>query len=65
VSRNRVFAVVLLIVAFAGLAASKAFPFLDDVPSAAKTAIAVVSAGCGLAGVALWFRKPSETDTPA
>lgn len=58
---SRILAVVLLAVALAGLAASKAFPFLDDVPTALKAAIAAVGAACGLIGVWLWLRStPSK-----
>jgi hypothetical protein len=56
--RQRALAVLLLLVAFAALAASKAFPFLDDVPGWVRTAVAVAGGVSGLAGVALWLRKP-------
>ena len=59
-SRDRVFAVVLLLIAFVSLASSKAFNFLDDIPTAAKIGIVVVGAVCGLAGVGLWLRKAPE-----
>ena len=54
---QRSVAVVLILFAFLALAASKAFPFLDDVPGLVKTAVAVVGAACGLTGVYLWVRK--------
>ena len=56
-SRDRVLAVVLLLIAFLALAGSKAFPFLRDVPTAAEVTIVVVGVLCGLAGVRLWLRK--------
>jgi len=56
VNLRRSAAVVLLIVAFLGLAASRAFPFLDDIPGLVKTAIACAAAACALAGVYLWVR---------
>lgn len=55
--RDRILAVLLLAVALAGLTASKAFPFLDDVPEPVKIAVVLVGAASGLAGVWLWLRK--------
>ncbi|RKR92184.1 hypothetical protein BDK92_6618 [Micromonospora pisi] len=57
---QRVLAVILLLIAFLALAASKAFPFLDDIPGVAKSAIAVAGAACGLTGVWLWLRKTPD-----
>jgi len=57
VNVQRSVAVVLILFAFLALAASKAFPFLDDVPGLVKMAITVVGAACGLTGVYLWLRK--------
>jgi hypothetical protein len=59
-SRDRILAVLLLLIAFATLVASRALPVLDDVPGPAKVAIVVVGVVCGLAGVGLWLRKGSE-----
>ena len=57
VNLRRVAAVALLLIAFLTLAASRAFPFLNDIPEIAKTAIVVVGAASALAGVYLWTRK--------
>ncbi|MCZ7438175.1 hypothetical protein O7598_17325 [Micromonospora sp. WMMC241] len=57
---QRVLAVVLFVLAFLALAATRAFPFVDDLSGVAKSAVAVVGAACLLAGVALWMRKPPE-----
>ncbi|WP_431935515.1 hypothetical protein [Micromonospora sp. RP3T] len=53
---QRVLALVLFVVAFLTLAASRAFPFLDDVPGAAEVGVAVAGAACLLVGVWLWLR---------
>jgi len=64
--RQRVLAVLLLLIAFVALALSRAFPFMDDVPGLAKSAIAVGGAACALAGVWLWVRKaPGQAAPPA
>ena len=55
-NRQRALAVLLLVIAFLAVAASRAFPFLDDVNGVTETAIVVVGAACGLAGVWLWLR---------
>lgn len=55
--RDRILAVLLLVVALAGLTASKTFPFLDDFPEPAEIAVVIVGAASGLAGVWLWLRK--------
>ncbi|MDW5328325.1 hypothetical protein [Plantactinospora sp. KLBMP9567] len=57
---RRVLAVVLLLIAFITLAASRAFPILDDVSGVAKSAIAVAGAACVLVGVWLWVRKTPD-----
>ena len=56
-SPQRVVAVVLFLVAFLTLAASRAFPFLDDIPGVVETVIVLVGVSCGLAGAYLWLRK--------
>jgi len=53
---RRSVAVVLFLIAFLALAASKAFPFRDDIPGMVKAAIAVAGAACALSGVYLWVR---------
>ena len=63
--RNRVLAVLLLLVAFVALVLSHTFPFLDNLSALEETAIAVGGAVCGLAGVSLWLRKaPQQDDSP-
>jgi ABC-type Mn2+/Zn2+ transport system permease subunit len=59
-SRDRVFAALLLLIAFATLAASKAFPFVRDFPEPAKIAVVAIGGICALAGVGLWLRKAPE-----
>jgi hypothetical protein len=59
---RRALALLLLLLAFLGLAASRAFPFLDDVPGVVKTVAACVAAACGLAGVGLWLRRPPGSE---
>jgi hypothetical protein len=60
-NRQRMLAVVLLVIAFLTLAASRAFPFLDGLPRVAEAAVVVVGAACGLAGVWLWVGKTSAS----
>ena len=60
-NRQRVLAVILLIIAFLTLAASRAFPFLDDISGAAETAIVVAGAACALGGVWLWLRGTASS----
>ena len=43
------------------LAASRAFPFLDDIPGAIETAIVLLGVVCALAGVYLWLRKSPDS----
>lgn len=62
--RQRVLAVLVLLIAFLALALSRAFPFLDELPGLAKSAIAFAGAACGLAGVWLWLRKTPERSSP-
>jgi thiosulfate reductase cytochrome b subunit len=56
-TRQRVVAIPLLILAFLALVASHAFPFLDDLSGLQEAAIAFFGAACALAGVGLWLRK--------
>ncbi|WP_422771991.1 hypothetical protein ACN28C_02465 [Plantactinospora sp. WMMC1484] len=63
-TRQRILAVLLLLIAFVALALSRAFPFLDDFPTLAKSAIAVAGAACGLTGVWLWLRRTPERSSP-
>jgi hypothetical protein len=60
--RQRALAVALLLVAFLALAASRAFPFLDDISGVAKVAIALTGAACALAGAWLWLRKTPDSE---
>ncbi|MFD0969780.1 hypothetical protein [Plantactinospora endophytica] len=62
--RQRVLAVLLLVIGFLALALSQAFPVLDDLPTLAKSAIAVAGAASTLTGVWLWFRKTPEGSSP-
>ncbi|KAB1161887.1 hypothetical protein F6X68_02315 [Micromonospora sp. AMSO12t] len=59
--RQRVLAVLLFLIALVALAASRTFPFLDDLPELAESAIACLGAACLLTGVWLWLRKPAAT----
>ena len=59
-NRDRIVAGVLLLIALLSLAASKAAPFLDDAPAAARTAIVILGVVCGLGGVWLWLRRSPE-----
>ena len=59
---QRVLALVLFVAAFLALAASRALPFLDDVPGAAKFGVAVAGAACVLVGVWLWQRASPESE---
>lgn len=61
--RRRAFAVVLLVIAFLTLAATRAFPFLGDVSGLTETAIVFAGVACGLAGVWLWTRKTPEPES--
>ncbi|WP_430502433.1 hypothetical protein ACQRWP_12770 [Micromonospora trifolii] len=58
--RDRIVAGLLLVIALLTLAASKAVPFLDDIPVAARTAIVILGVTCGLGGVWLWLRRSPE-----
>ena len=62
VNPQRVVAVALFLVALLAVGASRAFPFLDDLPGPMETAIVVVGVACALAGVTLWLRKPPGSD---
>jgi hypothetical protein len=57
---QRVIAVILLLIAFLALAASRAFPFLDGLSGAAESAIAMAGAACALTGVWLWLRRTPD-----
>ncbi|MEV4758806.1 hypothetical protein AB0J86_27430 [Micromonospora sp. NPDC049559] len=63
-SRDRILAVLLLLVALAALAAGNAFPFVEDAPWALKSAVAVVGAACLLLGVRLWVRGSGQDRNP-
>ena len=56
-TRQRIGAIFLLLIAFLTLVASRAFPFLDDISGVTETAIALVGAACALLGTYLWLRK--------
>jgi hypothetical protein len=60
-SPQRVVAVVLFLLAFLTLAASRAFPFLDDIPGVVETVVVLVGVSCGLAGVYLWLRETPDS----
>ncbi|WP_433389170.1 hypothetical protein [Micromonospora sp. KLBMP9576] len=62
--RQRVLAVLLLLIAFLTLALSHTFPFLDDLSELAETAIVIVGVACALAGVSLWLRGAPERPSP-
>ncbi|MFY1674968.1 hypothetical protein ACN27G_34350 [Plantactinospora sp. WMMB334] len=64
-TRQRIVAVLLLLIAFVALALSRAFPFLDDLPTLAKSAITVAGAVCALTGVWLWLRKAPQRSSPS
>jgi hypothetical protein len=63
VTRQRVLAAFLLFIAFLALAASRAFPFLDDLSEAVKIAVTFAGAACALTGVWLWLRKRPGSET--
>jgi hypothetical protein len=44
------------------LAASRHFPFPDDIPDVAKAAITLAGAACTLAGAWLWARKKPDSE---
>jgi hypothetical protein len=60
VTPHRSVAVVLILVAFLALAASRAFPFMDDIPGVMQTAIVLLGAVSAMAGVYLWLRKSPD-----
>ena len=60
VSPHRVVAVILFAIAILTLAASRALPFLVDIPGAVQAAIVVVGVVCVVVGVRLWLRKTSD-----
>jgi len=59
-ARDRILATALLLIALVALAASKAFPFLRDMPDGAQVAVVIAGVVCGLAGVWLWLRKGAD-----
>ena len=61
VNPQRLVAVVLFLAAFLALAASRAFPFLNDIPGVVETAIVLLGVVCALAGVYLWLRKSPDS----
>ncbi|MEU6022922.1 hypothetical protein [Micromonospora sp. NPDC047134] len=61
---QRVVAVVLLFYCFVGMVLSRVYPFMDDWPELAETAIAISSAVAGVLGVVLWLRKSPEQASP-
>ncbi|MBX7268389.1 hypothetical protein KIF24_21810 [Micromonospora sp. Llam7] len=63
-TRQRVLAVLLLLIAFLALVVSRTFPFLDDLSGLAESAIAVGGAACGLVGVWLWLRGTPQGAPP-
>ncbi|MEG3634974.1 hypothetical protein [Micromonospora palythoicola] len=64
-NRQRVLAVLLLLIAFLALVASRTFPFTDDLSGLAEFAIALGGAACGLAGVWLWLRPAPAGEAPS
>ena len=56
-TRQRIGAIVLLLIAFLALVAGRAFPFLGDISGVAEPAIALGGAACALLGTFLWLRK--------
>lgn len=60
-TRHRIGAVVLLLIAFLALVASQAFPFLDDISGMTETAVVLAGAACALLGVSLWVRNTPTT----
>ncbi len=61
---QRVVAVVLLLYCFVGMVLSRMYPFMDDWPELAETAIAISSAVAGVLGVVLWLRKSPDQVSP-
>ena len=57
-------AVVLLLYCFVGMVLSRMYPFMDDWPELAETAIAISSAVAGVLGVVLWLRKSPDQVSP-
>ncbi len=57
---QRITAGLLLLIGFLAMAASRTFPFLDDLSEPAESAVAIGGAACLLAGVWLWLRKPAD-----
>ncbi|MEU8068947.1 MULTISPECIES: hypothetical protein [unclassified Micromonospora] len=57
---QRIAAGLLLLIGLLAMAATRTFPFLDDLSEPAETAVAIGGAACLLAGVWLWLRKPAD-----
>ncbi|MET9301007.1 hypothetical protein ABZX66_16920 [Micromonospora aurantiaca] len=63
---QRIAAGLLLLIGLLAMAATRTFPFLDDLSEPAETAVAIGGAACLLAGVWLWLRKPADrSSTPS
>ncbi len=65
---QRVAAGLLLLIGLLAMAATRTFPFLDDLSKPAETAVAIGGAACLSAGVWLWLRKRADAspgETPA
>ncbi|MDO3686558.1 hypothetical protein [Micromonospora sp. C28ISP2-4] len=62
---QRVTAGFLLLIGLLAMAATRAFPFLDDLSEPAETAVAIAGAAFLLAGVWLWLRKPADRSPAA
>jgi hypothetical protein len=60
---RRVFAVVLLVLAFAGFASTRgALSPAHNLPTVVQVVIAAAAAACLLAGVALWVKGGKASD---
>ena len=57
-------AVALFVIAVLALGASRALPFLDDVPGVVKTVIVLVGVSSTLAGVHLWLPTTGSSAGP-
>jgi hypothetical protein len=61
VNPRRSVAVVLFLVAILSLAASRAFPFMDNLPGLLEAAVVLLGAVCALAGAYLWLLKSPDS----
>ncbi|MBE1491383.1 hypothetical protein [Plantactinospora soyae] len=59
-TRDRMLAVLLLLVGFAALVSQRFFSFAADAPGALRTSVAVLGAASLLLGVWLWLRRSTE-----